>query len=106
MQPVFARQANPMVWDYAEANPFCSSSGNWLDGIHWVVEAISLLPASGEGIVNNKNAVDLSLDVSPVTSTDPPYYDNIGYADLSDFFYIWLRHSFGKILSQIYLQQY
>ena len=87
---VFARQAIPMVWDFAEANPFSSSSGNFFGQVKWIAEVIERLPADSAG-----NARQLSADVRDYTglvvSTDPPYYDNIGYSDLSDFFYVWLR---------------
>ena len=87
---VFARQAIPMVWDFAEANPFSSSSGNFFGQVEWIAEVIERLPADSAG-----NARQLSADARDYTglvvSTDPPYYDNIGYSDLSDFFYVWLR---------------
>jgi len=87
---VFARQAIPMVWDFAEANPFSSSSGNFFGQVEWIAEVIERLPADSAG-----DAKQLSADARDYTglvvSTDPPYYDNIGYSDLSDFFYVWLR---------------
>ena len=90
MRNVFARQAIPMVWDFAEANPFSSSSGNFLGQLEWVAKAVERVPADSAG-----NARQLSADARDysglVVSTDPPYYDNIGYSDLSDFFYVWLR---------------
>ena len=90
LRNVFARQAIPMVWDYAEANPFSHSSGNFLGQLEWVAKAVERVPADSAG-----NARQLSADARDYTglvvSTDPPYYDNIGYSDLSDFFYVWLR---------------
>ena len=87
---VFARQAIPMVWDFAEANPFSSSSGNFFGQVEWIAEVVERLPADSAG-----DAKQLSADARDYTglvvSTDPPYYDNIGYSDLSDFFYVWLR---------------
>jgi putative DNA methylase len=94
----FARQAIPMTWDYAEANPFSSSSGNWtfmLRGIGRVLDA--LLPRTA-GVATQANAETAQVDGKAV-GTDPPYYDNIGYADLSDFFYVWLRRSLGSLYS-------
>lgn len=92
----FGRQALPMVWDYAESNPFSNSTGNWSGAIKWVVNSIDNLP-KGDNI---KSGVALQFDAQSdygltniLISTDPPYYDNIGYADLSDFFYIWMRKS-------------
>mgnify|MGYP000990451235 CR=1 FL=1 len=93
---VFARQAIPMVWDFAEANPFSSSSGNFFGQVEWIAEVIERLPADSAG-----NARQLSADARDYTglvvSTDPPYYDNIGYSDLSDFFYVWLRRCLQNI---------
>lgn len=93
MRNTFGRQAIPMVWDYAEANPFCSSSGSYDNMLEWVTKCILELPASQSAEVGQFDAQqDCGLrDI--MVSTDPPYYDNIGYADLSDFFYVWLRQS-------------
>lgn len=90
LRNLFSRQAIPMVWDFAEANPFSSSSGNFFGQVEWIAEVIERLPADSAG-----DAKQLSADARDYTdlvvSTDPPYYDNIGYSDLSDFFYVWLR---------------
>lgn len=96
LRNVFARQAIPMVWDYAEANPFSSSSGNFLGQIDWVCKALSNLPAAATGSASQVSASTRDY-ANRVVSTDPPYYDNIGYSDLSDFFYVWLRRSLGGI---------
>ncbi len=93
----FARQAIPMVWDYAEANPFSESSGNWLGAFTWVSKAVAAAPARGEGLILQQDARMGGHVVDLCISTDPPYYDNIGYADLSDFFYVWLRRSLKDI---------
>lgn len=89
----FARQAIPMVWDYAEVNPFSDSTGNWIAMVDWVSKATSTLPASSQGFVAQADAQTQRISDAKVVSTDPPYYDNIGYADLSDFFYPWLRRA-------------
>jgi putative DNA methylase len=90
----FARQSLPMTWDYAEAPPFGSTSGNWLAGIEWITKAIEVLPhGSLVGSAAQSDAMTQTISVDKVISTDPPYYDNISYADLSDFFYIWLRRA-------------
>lgn len=91
----FARQALPMVWDFAEANPFSQSCGNWVDaGFGWVVNGLLGVSTQGQGTIRQQDARSFQLGkLRPVVSTDPPYYDNIGYADLSDFFYVWLRHN-------------
>ncbi|QRV01769.1 DUF1156 domain-containing protein [Arcanobacterium phocisimile] len=93
---VFARQAIPMVWDYAEVNPFSSSSGNFLGQIEWVAKALAHTPAVSQGRAEQISATSRNYS-NLVISTDPPYYDNIGYADLSDFFYVWLRRSLADI---------
>ena len=88
----FSRQAIPMVWDFAEVNPFSKSNGNWMDAcIGWTYKALSVLGNGKYGKACQHEAqTDCGLrDV--MVSTDPPYYDNIGYADLSDYFYVWLR---------------
>ena len=102
----FARQAIPMVWDYAEANPLSSSCGNWQGAcLNWVAKALEYLPEAKCGSATQANAMRTSLERSTVVSTDPPYYDNIGYADLSDFFYVWLRRSLRGTL-QTYLRHW
>ena len=100
----FARQAISMVWDFTEANPFSSSCGNWTDAcVEWISEALGNLPSSQSGSTVQLDAT-AALDGidGPVVSMDPPYYDNIGYADLSDFFYVWLRRSLGSIYPQLF----
>jgi putative DNA methylase len=89
----FGRQAIPMTWDYAETNIFSSSTGNVSSGIEWAFKALCIFPASGLGIAIPDDAQKQTVSLNRVVSTDPPYYDNIGYADLSDFFYVWLRRS-------------
>ncbi len=91
----FARQALPMVWDFAEANPFSQSCGNWNDAcIEWIAKAIEGRQTAINGLTRQLDATAAINGVErPMVSTDPPYYDNIGYADLSDYFYVWLRRS-------------
>ena len=89
----FSRQALPMTWDYAEAPPFGKTSGNWLAGITWITKALELFPSTEYGSAIQADAATQSILENKLVSTDPPYYDNIGYADLSDFFYVWLRRS-------------
>jgi putative DNA methylase len=100
----FGRQAIPMVWDFAEANPFSESTGNWSGAIEWITKCLETsIPAEGTGIVKQLDATAAIANISnPVISTDPPYYDNICYADLSDFFYVWLRHSIGKVYEDLF----
>lgn len=93
----FARQAIPMVWEYAEVNPFSSSSGNWSSCMEWIFKVLDQLNPAEPGIIVQENAAEYSLDLPKfVLSTDPPYYDNIPYSNLSDYFYIWLRRSLSK----------
>jgi putative DNA methylase len=96
----FGRQAIPMTWDFAEGNPFSDSTGNWTSCIDWTWKSLEAAPATGiSGIVRQLDATTVSE--SALFSTDPPYYDNIGYADLSDFFYLWLRRSIGAIYPDV-----
>ncbi|MDE0200340.1 MAG: DUF1156 domain-containing protein [Caldilineaceae bacterium] len=96
---IFSRQAIPMMWDYAEVNVFSMSTQNWMAQVDWVVKSIQTLPDSGQAgwsfqadaTLANSLSAGQANSVQPVLSTDPPYYDNVGYADLSDFFYVWLR---------------
>jgi putative DNA methylase len=93
---VFARQAIAMTWDFAEGNPFSASSGNLAESIEWVWKALIRLPI-GCGTVTQADAVNINLEKRLVVATDPPYYDNVSYANLSDFFYVWLRRSLGTV---------
>jgi putative DNA methylase len=99
----FARQAIPMVWDFAEANPFSDSSGNFQGAVDWVAKVIEASPCYATGTAKQLDATSsINGLVSPLISTDPPYYDNIGYADLADFFYVWLRRSLHKIYPDLF----
>ena len=100
IRSTFARQAIPMVWDYAECNPFSQSTGNWSACVDWVSRSVASSPDCKirRGYTDQLNAAMVLPNVEkPLISTDPPYYDNIGYADLSDFFYVWLRHSLREV---------
>ena len=90
---VFGRQAIPMVWDFPECNPFSESSGNWSAEVEWVARVLRHLPSNvNVGVAHQADSsTTINTSSGPVIVTDPPYYDNIGYADLSDFFYTWLR---------------
>ena len=93
IRSVFARQAIAMVWDFAESNPFSDSTGNWMSHIEWIAKVVERLPADvNAGEAHQADAsTTIYADSGPVIVTDPPYYDNINYADLSDYFYVWLR---------------
>ncbi len=98
----FARQAIPMVWDYAEANPFTDTGGGLGTALSKSGMAIAAFPASVLGNACQVDASTQALTHAKVVSTDPPYYDNIGYADLSDFFYVWLRRSLRQVFPDIF----
>lgn len=102
MRNTFGRQAIPMVWDYAEANPFCSSSGSYENMLDWVVRCVELFPAQGSAEVSQFDAQSDCGLRNIMMSTDPPYYDNIGYADLSDFFYVWMRQSLKNTYPKLF----
>ena len=87
----FGRQAIPMAWDFAEANPFCSSTGNWIAMLNWVWKTIANFVPAASGQEGQNDAQTVTYPENTVISSDPPYYDNIGYADLSDFFFAWMK---------------
>ena len=99
----FGRQAIPMTWDYAEANPFSNSSGCFGNMLEWVVKCIDNFPSSQ--YLAEVSQFDAQSDCglrNIMISTDPPYYDNIGYADLSDFFYVWMRQSLKDTYPELF----
>ena len=98
----FGRQALPMVWDYSEANVFAGMAGDPLVSIKNMMRVVDQLPASVNGRTDQAAAQDRTLSNASVVSTDPPYYDNIGYADLSDFFYVWLRRSLKPTFPELF----
>jgi putative DNA methylase len=99
----FARQALPMTWDFAEANLFGPSTGSLEILIGWVGKVIERLPAHGIAMAQQHDAtLPPAIPSAVMVSTDPPYYDNVPYADLSDFFYVWLRHSLKPIFPDLF----
>jgi len=103
LRNTFGRQAIPMVWDYAEANPFSKSSGSYDNAVDQSAKVIAeYLPAKVGGTSSQADAALQSVSAGKVISTDPPYYDNIGYADLSDFFYVWLRRSLRPVCPDLF----
>ena len=103
---LFARQAIPMVWDYAEGNIFSTSSGSWsvlLDNLNHCMLADSFaFERTVPGYVKQFDAQSDNGLRDIMVSTDPPYYDNIGYADLSDFFYVWMRESLKSTFPKLF----
>ena len=98
----FGRQALPMVWDYSEANAFGEMAGDPLVSLRNMMKVLDQLPATGGGNVFQHDAQTQNLTTLRFISTDPPYYDNIGYADLSDFFYLWLRRSLRPVFPSLF----
>jgi putative DNA methylase len=103
---LFGRQAIPMIWDYAEGNPLGSSSGAWEVFINGIAKAFAKSfgnnVVSLAGSASQDDAATQRISSKKVVSTDPPYYDNIGYADLSDFFYAWLRRSLRDVFPALF----
>jgi len=102
LRETFARQAIPMVWDFAEVNFFSDSGGNWSTPVAKISMAIADFPAYGFGSLKQVNAGEVSFRDRSVISSDPPYYDNIGYADLSDFFFCWLKPNLKDIYPSLF----
>ena len=98
----FGRQAIPMVWDFAESNPLSDSSGNFLGGIVSISSGLGSVDTHIAGHSFQRDARVTAVRSARVISTDPPYYDNIGYADLSDFFYVWLRRSMRPVFPRLF----
>jgi putative DNA methylase len=102
-QHLFRRQAIPMVWDYAESSVFSNAAGDLLTSLHSLCKALEVVPANGSNGINPIDAARNSFSTEPITvCTDPPYYDNIGYGDLSDFFYVWLKRSLSGIWPDLF----
>lgn len=97
----FARQAIPMTWDFAELNVLLSGTGSFEGAVVWTAESLGCVPTERIGNATQLDATHLEAE-GRVICTDPPYYDNIGYADLSDFFYVWLRRSLSNIYPQLF----
>lgn len=95
IEHVFGRQALPIVWDFAEVPIFSNSTGNYLSGAELVAKVIDTSPNSSTGQIQLADATDHPLpdETASVWFTDPPYYDAVPYADLSDFFFVWLKRS-------------
>jgi putative DNA methylase len=98
----FARQALPMVWDYSEANAFNAMAGDLLTTLTNQARVLELFHQVQRGYAFQQDARSQEYERKSVISTDPPYYDNLGYADLSDFFYVWLRRSLQPIYPSLF----
>lgn len=102
MRSVFSRQAIPMTWDFAESNVFSDSSGSFNNLFERQIKGFEALGNRVNGVAMQADAATQEISGDKVVSTDPPYYDNIGYADLSDFFYVWLRRSLRPVFPDLY----
>lgn len=100
--PAFGRQAVPMVWDFAEINPFAGAGGDFVGIINGIYTFLLTLPQLEKGYAEQKDAMTQKISKDRIVSTDPPYYDNIGYADLSDYFYLWLRRSLKLVFAELF----
>ena len=102
IEQVFARQAIPMIWDFAEANALSDSTGGWTGSLEWIPIVLETFRITTHGCASQSDAAVQSVREGKIISTDPPYYDNIGYADLSDFFYVWLRRSLRPVFPDLF----
>lgn len=98
----FSRQALPMSWDYAEINVFAEAAGDVSVSLEGIQRSLTQFAVGSGGISVACDAQTQSISLNKIVSTDPPYYDNIGYADLSDFFYVWLRRSLRTIFPDLF----
>ena len=97
----FARQAIPMTWDFPDVNPFAGAAGDYGVSVEGVIKGMTVAIEPG-GFASQQDATLQFISVDKLVSTDPPYYDNIGYADLSDFFYVWLRRSLRSVFPDLF----
>lgn len=104
IRATFGRQALPMTWDFAEGNPLSDSTGNFFRQVELIAAVVgkALAASTALGHAVQADAQHQTLSASKVVSTDPPYYDNIAYADLSDYFYTWLRKSLKPLYPDLY----
>jgi putative DNA methylase len=100
----FGRQAIPMTWDYVEVNPFSNSTGNWTACLKWGVKVLQNIPAvPSSAKILQADARQISANSNnTIYCTDPPYYDNIHYADISDYFYVWHKMNLSKIYPKLF----
>jgi len=101
----FTRQALPMIWDYCEVNPFSKTTGDWNSALNWtlrVIEHCSLNFFPATIVQSSATSLSFSDNFFDAVFTDPPYYDNINYAELSDFFYVWLKRTIGNLYPELF----
>lgn len=103
------RQALPMVWDYLELNPFSGSTGDWTGALEWVTEVIGHVARAGLGATPGAAFIGTATELPwpdgffDAVLTDPPYYDNVPYGDLSDLFYVWLKRTIGHLYPELFI---
>ena len=102
LRNTFGRQAIPMTWDFAEGNPFSGSTGSWEPCVEWTWKSVEKLMPRNSGNETNHDAQTVEYPDGVVISTDPPYYDNIGYADLSDFFFCWMKPAIRPVYPDLF----
>jgi putative DNA methylase len=102
MRGTFGRQAIAMVWDFVETNPLAGAGGDLYGTAHSLSEVLDKFIGVSAGNVQQMDAQRQPISIGKFVSTDPPYYDNIGYADLSDFFYVWLRRSLREVFPTLF----
>ncbi|MEM7314013.1 MAG: hypothetical protein AAF497_12765, partial [Planctomycetota bacterium] len=102
MHSTFSKQGLPMSWDFVEVNAIGQQTGGFTESLKWTIEALEGAAGEGFGRAFQADASKVDLTSHPFISTDPPYYDNIGYADLSDFFYVWLRRSLREVFPLLF----
>ena len=98
----FGRQAISMTWDFAEGNLFSDSTGNFVSQLEWIEKFLSNTSNCVHGSSDQIDASSQTVSLNKIISTDPPYYDNVGYADLSDFFYVWLRRMVRPVFPTLF----
>ncbi len=102
----FTRQALPMVWDYFELSPFSEATGDWNSGLDWILRVVDHCSQTNStpATVTQASATALPYpdNYFDAVVTDPPYYDNVGYANLSDFFYVWLKRTIGDFYPELF----
>lgn len=102
LRNTFGRQAIPMTWDFSEGNPFSGATGSWKTCVEWTWKALENFTPRNVGQEIQHDAQTVTFPKETVISTDPPYYDNIGYADLSDFFFCWMKPVIRPVFPDIF----
>lgn len=106
VQAAFGRHALPMVWDFVELNPFSERIANWLGLVDSLISALRALPVAAHpaevALCDARDAGQLTRPGSALVATDPPYFDQIAYADLSDYFYVWERRALRNVQPDLF----